>query len=582
MSYLQQAIELETVDTLKQRYVTFFAIKPEKNLKAWLAEALAKGLSDPARLKAYLQTLSDLERTFVQETVFNYNGYIERSRFELKYGSFPEKPQKERSWYSSITGPSDSIELFFYHVPPQRYGLKKIPFDLLDLLKQIIDQPEPDTLKTCTLPTPFPEDHHQFERERLALSELHSVLILLQDKQLKASEKTRVASAATIKKVAKGVHEYYKEPSCEDAAGMEFILSYGWLSLIGNSKFSKQSKTTLTPARKTNDSPAETIKAIWDQWVSNKTHDEFRRIDKIKGQNGKGKRFFTNVITRRESIISTLKECEVNTWISIADFSNYLFITGAELEVSTEPHYLYIYNPGYDEFYSGCWELMEARYLRCFLLEYAATLGLIDVVLAPPETDETYYDQYGNMECLSRYDGLRFFRVTPLGAYVLGLTDQYKTKDTATTETSLTIHRQGRIVFDQPPTPWEQRFLSLYADQGKDNVWKLSRKKMMETLQIGGDISELKTFLLAREDQPFLPEDCEGILKQVANNTDGAKIKEEALIVICKNQEIVKLIINDKILSKWCQQLGKRQVVIPKSKEKKFRDSLNSMGIGCS
>ena len=469
---------------------------------------------------------------------------------------------------------------FFY--PLDRYDADHIPSELISSLKKLISKPVPDTLKTCTLPTPLPEQHKLFERERLALSELHSLLILLQDKQLKVSEKTGVASAATLRKASKEFHEYYEEPSCDEAAGMEFMLSYGWLSFIGNSKFTKQSKTTLVPAKKTNDNPAQNIKEIWNQWVGNRSHDEFRRIDKIKGQTGKGKRFFSNVVSRRQPVIDALKECEVSTWVSIKDFSAYLFISGAELEVTSAPEYLYIYSPSYGELAHAPWDLLEGRYLRCFLVEYAATLGLVDVVMTAPNTEGSYYDNFGDMECLSRYDGLRYFRLTPLGAYVLGLTDDYKSAETATTKTVLTIHRQGRIVFDSRPTPWEQRFLSLYANQDKDNVWQLSQRKIMETLQIGGSTDELKTFLQAREEQPFLPEDCEGILKKAANNIDGVKIKEEALVISCKNKEIVEFIINDKVLSKWSQRLGKLQVVIPKSKEKKFRESLNSVGIGCS
>ena len=579
MSDLHQAISFETVETLKKRYSTFFGVKPKQIRKAWLTDALTKGLSDHTLLKPYLQKLSELELAFIQEAVFNYGGLVERSRFEAKYGKFPEKPRESRFFYYGLEL-SEPLEPFFY--PQDKYESLKIPNALGSSLKQLIDKPEPDILKTAVLPEPLPEFHKVYERERLALSELHSLLILLQDKQIKVSEKTGVASSATIKKVSKDTHEYYDESSCREASGMESIVSYGWLRLLGNSKLSKQSKTTLIPARKVADCTADTLKEIWDQWVKNRTHDEFRRIDNIKGQTGKGKRFFTDVVARRQAVISALKGCEVNAWVSFGDFSRLMFISGAELEITKEPGHLYIHSPGYGEFYSAPWDIMEGRYLRCFLVEYAATLGLIDVVMIPPDTDSTYYDDFGDMECLSRYDGLQLFRLTALGAYVLGLTDDYKSGETNTTETMLTIHRQGRIVFDNNPTAWELRFLSLYADQDKKNIWKLSRKKIMEALQVGGSLDELKAFLLAREDQPFLPEDCESLLKQAEAHRDGVKIQEEALIITCKNQAIAELIINDKVLSKWCQRLGKLQVVIPANKEKKFKDSLNAMGVGCS
>lgn len=585
MNDLVEAVSLETVEHLKTRYLTLFGVKPKITRKADLAEAVAGWLADPAHLKAYWEKLSELEQRFIQESVFNYHGYGEIARFSVKYGRFPEKPpERDRYFYTSRKALSDGIRVFFYP-DAERSARIKIPDGLQSLLAEIIDRLEPDHIKSGLLPEPLPESHTLYERERLALSELHSMLILLQNKQLKVSEKTGLASSATLNKVAGDIHEYYQESSCNEASGMELIVSYGWLRLIGNSPFAKQSKTTLVPAKKAEAEPAETLKAIWERWVNNRLHDEFRRIDNIKGQTGKSRRYFTSVVTRREMVIAALKQCPVNSWVAFADFSRFMYMTGSGLKITTAPEHLYLEQPR-DAFYNADWDALEARYMRCLLVEYAATLGLIDVVMAPPGADDICLDEYlryEEMECLSRYDGLQYFRLTPLGAYVLGLTEHYQcAESSATTETAMTIQRQGRMVFSGSPTPWEQRFLSLYADQDSETVWKLSRQKIMETLQIGGSVEELKQFLQARETQPFLPEDCEGILSQASTNLDGVKIGEEALIITCKNQEITDFIVNDKTLSKWCQRLDKRQIVIPKSKETKFRESLNAVGIGCS
>ncbi|MCW7554541.1 hypothetical protein NX722_18315 [Endozoicomonas gorgoniicola] len=581
MSGLQAALEMETVDTLKKRYAIYFGVRPKQIRKAWLTEALAEGLSDEAYMKPYLQGLSDLERAFIEETVFNYKGFIEKSRFEAKYGDFPENKERHGMFYYG-SRLAESLSVFFYS--QERYGWDsssiKMPDELLVVLRELVDEPEADTLAVDTLPETLPDGYQVFEREQVAQSEFHALLMLLQDKQIKVSDKTGVASLATLKKVAKEVHEYYDKASCREAKGMEHIVSFGWLRMMGNSKFTRQSKTTLVQAKKTNNQFADNIKDIWDQWIGNRKFDEFNRIDNIKGQTGKGKRFFTDVAPRRDDIIGYLKDCPSGVWINFGDFSKYMFTTGSGLDITTMPGYLYIYNSDWGEFCNASWDQLEARYLRCFLLEYAATLGLVDVVMAAPNEEGVYYDDFGDMECLSRYDGLRFFRLTSLGSYVLGLTDDYESKPTESKVTSLSIHRQGRIVFDSHPEPWEQQFLSLYAVKSKETDWKLSRKKIMEATQVGGSVAELKAFLTDRESQPFLPEDCEGLLKQAEANREGVKLQGEALIMSCKSKEIVDLIMNDKVLSKWCQRLGKLQIVIPQNKEKAFRDSLNEMGVG--
>lgn len=60
------------------------------------------------------------------------------------------------------------------------------------------------------------------------------------------------------------------------------------------------------------------------------------------------------------------------------------------------------------------------------LWEYVGTLGLIDLTYTYPEDSARHVDRlYGfDEEYLSRYDGLLGIRLTPLGAYVLGLANE--------------------------------------------------------------------------------------------------------------------------------------------------------------
>ena len=64
-----------------------------------------------------------------------------------------------------------------------------------------------------------------------------------------------------------------------------------------------------------------------------------------------------------------------------------------------------------------------------FIFEYAATVGLIDVAFIPPAgARRDFHALWGadDLFFLSRYDGLMYCRVTQLGAYSLGVTEQYE------------------------------------------------------------------------------------------------------------------------------------------------------------
>ncbi|MGB3265629.1 MAG: hypothetical protein WBA89_16920 [Microcoleus sp.] len=81
--------------------------------------------------------------------------------------------------------------------------------------------------------------------------------------------------------------------------------------------------------------------------MQTKTFDEFRRIDAIEGQTGRGANGMTDVAWRRDAIASVLAECPVGKWILFNEFSTYVVATGHKFEVTEEPYYLYIGELGY-------------------------------------------------------------------------------------------------------------------------------------------------------------------------------------------------------------------------------------------
>src|SRR5262249_57985804 len=70
--------------------------------------------------------------------------------------------------------------------------------------------------------------------------------------------------------------------------------------------------------------PAETLRAAWRRWLKSKLLDEFRRIDEIKGQSGKGRSSFSAVDDRRAVIAEALKHCPVGAWVKFDDFTRFM------------------------------------------------------------------------------------------------------------------------------------------------------------------------------------------------------------------------------------------------------------------
>jgi hypothetical protein len=90
----------------------------------------------------------------------------------------------------------------------------------------------------------------------------------------------------------------------------------------------------------------------------------------------KGKRGLTAASSRREAIAGGLGECPAGRWIATDEFVRHLQASGNNFEVTRDA----CGSLGYD----GSARILNERYVFAVLLEYAATLGIIDVALIPP------------------------------------------------------------------------------------------------------------------------------------------------------------------------------------------------------
>jgi hypothetical protein len=213
------------------------------------------------------------------------------------------------------------------------------------------------------------------------------------------------------------------------------------------------------------------------------------------------------------------------------------------------------------------------------LFEYAATLGVIDVAYAHPRgARHDYQDAWGidGYDFFSRYDGLLFFRLTPLGAYCLGLTKDYA-PPVVSVKGRLTILPSLKITSQNALSPDETLFLELYADNLTQNSWHLSVPKTMSALAQGQDIAELRAFLTAREEQE-LPDTVERFILDAQSRARALKDRGTARLIECADAATAELIATNATLKKYCQRAGDKALVVPEDTEKQFRQALLALG----
>lgn len=256
-----------------------------------------------------------------------------------------------------------------------------------------------------------------------ALSNLVGVLELAADGRVRCSAATRRPFAATVALVEDALvaGDYYER---------EPIASFAWPLLLQVGGLARRAGTTLELTSRGQAVLARpsyaALGALWDRWLTSVSHDELARIELIKGQHRAAT--LTPAATRRATVAAGLAALPPDAWTQVGALLSILRTGALRLAVTRTlmaRWRLYIADAYYGSLgHAGpqAWDIIEGRYALCVLLEYAATLGLIDVAYTDPRGARQDYRSLWGAEqypCLSRYDGLLAVRVNELGAAVL-------------------------------------------------------------------------------------------------------------------------------------------------------------------
>jgi len=577
-----------------------------------------------ARLRELWKSLDEIQKKAVSETLYAPDGVFNHARFKAKYGRLPNFGGHSRKDASLVA-------LFIYNE-------QVIPQDLQERLRAFVTPPDPPRLKlTDELPEvvgwyeedsegedfdddldeddefeEFDEDDEvalesatkpsgaakpipllRRDTERAAAQDVQTILRLIDRGKVSVSDKTFQPSADAIEEITALLRDgdwYEPEPKknkWDQEVGPIKAFALPLLAQAAKLAEPHGRKLALTKAgRQALSRPAaETLRVAWQRWLKNKLLDEFRRIDEIKGQSGRGRSSFTAVGDRRAVVAEAMKQCPVGAWVKFDDFTRFMRAAGFDFEVTYDPWTLYITDQQYGALgYIGShdWSILQGRYLLCLLFEYAATLGLIDVAYIHPfGARGDFSEMWGTdeLQFLSRYDGLLYFRLNPLGAYCLGLTDHYapsrvETRAALTVLPSLQINVAGVAL-----SPGEALLLETWAERESDEVWRLDRDKALSAVEGGHQIAELREFLQARDEQP-LPETVEGFIVTTERQARSLKNIGAALLIECVDAELAELIANHERTKKLCLRAGVRHLVVKADAEEQFRKAVHLLGYG--
>ena len=553
-----------------------------------LIERIVVAMLGP-ELTAIWSRLDETQQAAVAEAAHHPLGEYSDRRFRARYQRAPAFRVGVAKSYGYSAGKSTALCLFIQYSRDE--GSYVVPTDLRARLQAFVPPPAPPGIDSSDT---LAEDERLTVRltEREALQEVVIMLRTIEQTRVQVSDKTALPGTATLRllgdKLPSGDHyagEVKQNPWDQEVGP---IKAFAWPMLLqaGGLAVGVAGRLQLSPSgvKALSLPPAQVLRGLWQKWLKTTLFDEFSRVDEIKGQNSKG-RVMTAVAPRRAAIEDTLRACPIGRWVAFDDFSRHMRASDRVFAVTHDAWKLYLCERqygslGYDG--SGGWNILQDRYILTFLFEYAATLGLVDVAyFHPKQARADFGGMWGadDLAFLSRYDGLSAFRVTPLGAYLLGREAAYQPAAVASSVALSFAPGLHVDVVRGVLAAEETLLLDNWAVPVQAGTWRLDREKSLSAIEKGHDIGELKGFLESTGGLP-LPAPVESFIGLCEHNGKALKTLGSALLIECRDADTAEQIAGRRETGSLCLRAGPKTLVVRTNQIDKFREKVRSLGFG--
>jgi hypothetical protein len=496
--------------------------------KGDLVALLARVLGDDDRVRALIAQLTTVQQRVLAEVAYSQSGRYDAEVIEAKYrgSNTPKNPRTLGygfySYGSQKKERATPFELFFFYNYDS--GLY-IPPDLAERLRKHVPAPSPTELKTQAAPPTLhsarkghsaPPEVLTSETERAIFHDLGAVLYMTQQGKISVSSATSLPTLPALRLLRQQllVGDYFAD---EYERAEEAIRPLALVVLVQAARWAAPApggtKLELTRAGQTLVAAAlgpQHIREAWERWLKSDLLDELARVRSIKGQQAKGTRL-TKPATRRTQLAEVLRRCPTGEWVAMDELLRYMRAERLLPAVERGTPALSVGSYTYYEdswSYSSAkyWDVVIGSYLRATLWEYAATLGIVEIAYTrPEETPHDFGRLYGlDGDFLSRYDGLLAFRLTNLGAYALGLSDEYTPLVAAISEAPiLKVLPNLDIVITaaERALPSDRAFLERIAEEQSQNTYRLSRDQLLEAASGGLGLRQVREFLALKSGQ---------------------------------------------------------------------------------
>lgn len=520
------------------------------------------------------------------------------ARYDMAYPEHTLYPQ----WGEAV-----SLLIPFIRLPDHwESGGPDLVSSLIEPLRSRLPKPPGLTVTTVeTLPTHWEPDEETaadepprplqvFEGERIAPFELGRVLRLIQGGRVKLTPKGGRPTDATTRLVARTlvVPEFDLEMPTEhrrqrwdadhyQAAGA--VRAHAWPVLAQQCGWARQKGGSLTLTNAGRDILQRFTPEKYRQGVArcleDDDFDELNRINHIRGQGGKAKRWVSKPGVRKPAITRALELLPVGRWASFNQACRLAEAAPEEWDILPDDvGVLYLCELQY-----GCISDVDGvnrQYLRAFLMETLATLGLLDIAYVPPHhLWPELGDGWGvdELDFCGRYDGLLYVRLNPLGAHALGFADDYVMSAEEPPGLFRVLPNHDLVLAEGALNPADRAMLELLAVQNSDQVWHLDPGRTLGHVESGGSFSELSEYLESRA-IGGIPETIRAFLSEIQGRLGACRSRQDAVLLEWKDEALARLIASSSGTREYCHHAGDNRVVVPAKNLAALTRALKQLG----
>ncbi len=558
--------------------------------KAELTAALEKELR--SNLARIITRLSETERKALAQAVHN-GGVVSRESFEAMHGiAMPNLDPWNYNWKDP------SLLLMLGEGSTGRFAV----FDpLLDSLQRLVPEPaKPAVFSLDTIPEihrpakkgwreAAPRQVHVYNSREIAPLELRSVLQLVRSGKLSVADKSLRPTEAATRLIAQSlvapdfdVEDPQTTSRSRQVETAGSIRAHAWGVVIQQCGWAKPRRGTLVLT--------ESGKRLLQGWTpgcfkegidglcEDNHFDEFNRVNHIRGQSGRGKRYLTDPSGRRYAILESISQWPVDRWIEFGEAWRFLLASGNSFLLTSDAVTLYFAEQQYGHL-GGDEHVLPRVYLRAFLMETLATLGIIDIAYSyPDDLWPDFEEGWGTDELgfCSRYDGLLYVRLNMLGAYCLNVTPHYEPSP-ARAIAPWEVLGNGEIIPSEDLSPPDAHVLDAWAVRDSRGAWWLDAGRVLDHVASGGSIADISRFL-EEKCQDALPEILEGWLAGIAAKASSVRGIEQALLIEMRDAASAATIANDSEAGTLCRPAGEKHLVVARKNLRAFRSALKKLG----